>query len=155
MLLKTWLGLVHKLKLLFFVALFIYISNSAHAYSCIGTSGKNSQNPHEMVLVKNHFRGYLIGTLCHLWRRVPSIVPPQWPAKIHLFNFFYGPSMHLRKLIFLIWVCWRIFWPKLTYFPLCKKISLPVPQVLITGWKPVLLSWFFAQVLETVENLSC
>ena len=37
----------------FFVALFITFSDLAHhTYSCIGTSGKNCQNPHEEVLVK-------------------------------------------------------------------------------------------------------
>ena len=37
----------------YFFALFITFSNSAHhTYSCIGTSGKNCQNPHEGVLVK-------------------------------------------------------------------------------------------------------
>ena len=65
---------VHKLHcdltmtcdLFFFVVLFITFhmvnySNSTHVtYSCIGTIGKNCQNPHERVLVKNHCREKLI-----------------------------------------------------------------------------------------------
>ena len=42
------------------MALFITFSNSAHhTYSCIGTSGKNCQNPHEGVLVKTTAENFL------------------------------------------------------------------------------------------------
>ena len=44
----------------------IYISNSP-VYSLVQVPvKKNCQNPHKGVLVKNHCRGYLIWTLCHL-----------------------------------------------------------------------------------------
>ena len=58
---------VSKLQKFFFCGTFHKFSNSAHnTYSCIGTSGKNCQIPHEGVLVKT--------TAENIWNKTPITI---------------------------------------------------------------------------------